>query len=84
VLWPSRDDARLLQFPDRPVDFGKDSRVPIVARGRGLLHALKASEWREGAIAELAPPPLRLALLALVEAAYAARWLTNRCLRRSH
>jgi hypothetical protein len=39
---------------------------------------MRRSEWREGAIAAMAPPPLRLPLLAAVEAAFAARWLFYR------
>jgi hypothetical protein len=57
------------------MDFGKDGHVPVIVRDRGLLEAVRASEWREGAIAELALRPLRLPLLAAVEAAFAARWL---------
>jgi len=78
IVWPTRNDARLLDFPPRSVDFGKDGHVPVIARGRGLLQAVRTSEWREGAIAEMALQPLRLPLLAGVEAAYTARWLLNR------
>jgi FMN phosphatase YigB (HAD superfamily) len=75
VVWPTRNDARLLDFPPRSVDFGKDGHVPVIARGGGLVQAVRTSEWREGAIAEMAIPLLRLPLLAAVEAAFSARWL---------
>ena len=75
VVWPTRNDARLLDFPPRSVDFGKDGHVPVIARGGGLVQAVRTSEWREGAIAEMATPLLRLPLLAAVEAAFSARWL---------
>jgi FMN phosphatase YigB (HAD superfamily) len=78
IVWPTRNDARLLDFPARSVDFGKDGYVPVIARDDGLLAALRTSEWREGAIAEIAPWPLRLPLQALVEAAFAARWVWYR------
>ena len=75
VVWPTRHDASLLDFPPRSVDFGKDGHVPVIARGRSLVQSVRASEWREGAIAEIAPPALRLPLLAAVEAAFSVRWL---------
>jgi FMN phosphatase YigB (HAD superfamily) len=75
IVWPTRNDAGLLDFPPRSVDFGKDGHVPVINRGGGLVRAVRKSEWREGAIAEMASPPLRLPLLAAVEAAFAARWL---------
>ena len=75
VVWPTGNDARLLDFPPRSVDFGKDGHVPVIARGNGLVEAVRTSEWREGAIAEMAAPLLRLPLLAAVEAAFSARWL---------
>jgi hypothetical protein len=78
IVWPTRNDARLLDFAPRSVDFGKDGHVPIIARGGGLLRAVRTSEWREGAIAEMAWPPLRLPLLAAVEAAFTARSLFHR------
>jgi hypothetical protein len=65
----------LLDFPPRSVDFGKDGHVPVIARGSGLVQAVRTSEWREGAIAEMATPLLRLPLLAAVESAFSARWL---------
>jgi FMN phosphatase YigB (HAD superfamily) len=81
IVWPTRNDAGLLDFPPRSVDFGKDGHVPIIARGSGLLRAVRTSEWREGAIAEIAWPPLRLPLLAAVEVAFAARSLFHRFFR---
>jgi hypothetical protein len=81
IVWPTRSDARLLDFPPRSIDFGKDGHVPIIARDSGLLQAVRTSEWREGAIAEIALPPLRLPLLAVVEAAFAARWFFYRFIR---
>ena len=75
IVWPTRNDASVLDFPARSMDFGKDGHVAVIVRGGGLLKGMQRSEWREGAIAELAPPPLRLPLLAAVEAAYSARWL---------
>jgi hypothetical protein len=81
VVWPTRNDARLLDFPPRSMDFGKDGHVAVIARDGGLLQAVRTSEWREGAIAEIALPPLRLPLLAIIEAAFAARWLLYRFIR---
>jgi hypothetical protein len=78
IVWPTRTDAGLLDFAPRSMDFGKDGHVPIIARDRGLLGAVRSSEWREGAIAEMALPWLRLPLLAAVEAAFTARWLFHR------
>jgi FMN phosphatase YigB (HAD superfamily) len=75
IVWPTRHDARLLDFPPRSVDFGKDGHVPVIARGGGLVRAVRKSEWREGAVAEMASPPMRLPFLAAIEAAFAARWL---------
>jgi FMN phosphatase YigB (HAD superfamily) len=78
IVWPTRTEAGLLDFAPRSMDFGKDGHVPIIARDRGLLGAMRSSEWREGAIAEMALPSLRLPLLAAVEAAFTARWLFHR------
>ncbi len=78
IVWPTRHEADWLDFPPRSMDFGKDGHVPVIVRDGGLTRAMRRSEWREGAIAAMAPPPLRLPLLAAVEAAFAARWLFYR------
>jgi len=81
IVWPTRNDAGWLDFPPRSMDFGKDGHVPVIVRDGGLLQAMRRSEWREGAIAEIASPLLRPLLLAAVEAAFAARWLHYRLIR---
>jgi hypothetical protein len=78
IVWPTRQEAEWLDFPPRSMDFGKDGHVPVIVRDGGFMRAMRRSEWREGAIAAMAPPPLRLPLLAAVEAAFAARWLFYR------
>ena len=75
IVWPARHDAGVLDLPARSMDFGKSGHVAAIVRHRGLTGGIRRSEWREGAIAELAAPPLRLALLAAVEAAFSLRWL---------
>jgi hypothetical protein len=74
IVWPTRNDTKLLDFAQRSVDFGKEGHVPTIARGGGLLHAVRNSLWREGSIAEVALPILRLPLLAILEAIFVARW----------
>lgn len=74
VVWPTADTGDTLSVGPRSHDFG--STATWGQRGwRGPLSALRgASMWREGEIAR-SGTPLRLPLLAVVEAAYGARSL---------
>ena len=39
IVWPTRNDARVLDFPPRSMDFGKDGHVPVIVRDAGLYRA---------------------------------------------
>jgi FMN phosphatase YigB (HAD superfamily) len=75
IVWPTQHDSRLLDFADRSMDFGRDGSVPVIAREGNFLQLVRKSHWRAGVIAALAPPLLRLPLLALLEAIFVMRWL---------
>lgn len=75
VVWPTQFDSKLLDFADRSMDFGRDGSIPVISRDDDFLQAVRKSHWRAGVVAALAPPLLRLPLLALLEAIFAIRWL---------
>jgi FMN phosphatase YigB (HAD superfamily) len=75
IVWPTRNDVKFLDFANRSMDFGKDGHVPTIARRVGVVRAARNSLWREGAIAEVALPILRLPFLASLEGLFVGRWL---------
>ncbi|WP_062201915.1 hypothetical protein [Demequina salsinemoris] len=72
IVWPTADDARVLDVGTRSHDFGREGTW-TARQWQGPVAALKGSVmWREGEIAR-ASTPLRLPLLAAIELGYGAR-----------
>jgi hypothetical protein len=81
IVWPNRSHGFALRAGLRSYDFGSDVRFSERS-GRGSLAALRGSSmWREGEIAR-SGSPLRLPLLAAIEAAHSARTLLLAARRR--
>jgi hypothetical protein len=76
ILWPSPGDRDLLAIGVRGRDFGRAESVDALAPGLSWV-SLKASLWREGAVAG-APFGLRTALQAALEGAQLARQLRRK------
>ncbi len=73
VVWPDAIHAGLLDAGARGNDFGMESISTSARPWQGPLNALRGPAlWREGDIAR-SGTPLRLVLLAAIEAAYGAR-----------
>jgi hypothetical protein len=82
IVWPTHHDVEILDIGRRSVDFGRTGNISVLTDKPGILGALRGSLWREGAVAA-ASSPLRLPVLAGLEAAYAARWAARSLKRLS-
>ena len=82
LVWPDAEHAALLGIEARGNDFGTDG-TSAARPWQGLLQALRGHAlWREGEIAR-SRTPLRLVLLAAIEAAYGARSAKQRLVEAS-
>ncbi len=77
IVWPTSDDARILEVGTRSHDFGREGTW-TTRPWRGPVEALKGSVmWREGEIAR-SGTWLRLPLLATIELVYGVRPVLRR------